>query len=132
MTSYKSALASKTWPTIDGQLTDVRLWGKRNVGGEIKGAENLIVKYNYEVNGLKYTGTSATFYTLVYPKTMEFSERHPPNSDVKVYYNPKDPAESVLIPGLNPDKPYSDLILGFLGAAIGVVIATLGWMGVIG
>ncbi|MBE9048494.1 DUF3592 domain-containing protein [Pleurocapsales cyanobacterium LEGE 10410] len=130
--SYKYAVASLSWPTTDGHLEDVRLWGKRNIGGEMKDAEKLSVEYSYEINGLNYSGNSAAFYTLVYPKTVEFAERHSSNRNIKVYFNPRDPSESVLEPGLNPEKPYSDFIMGTLGVATGVVIATLAWIGVIG
>jgi len=121
--SYKSAVASQSWPTTDGQLTDLRLWGKRNIDGEMKDAEKLAVEYRYEINGLKYTGRSAAFYTLVYPKTVEFAERYSSGRGITIYYNPSDPSESVIVPGRNPDKPYSDLIMGALGVVIGAVIA---------
>ena len=49
-----------------------------------------------------------------------------------VYCNPKAPGESVLMPGPRKDKPYSDCILGVLGVVAGVVIAVLGFLGVIG
>lgn len=132
MTNYKNALASESWPSVNGRLTDVRLWGKRRIDGEMKEAEKLIVEYEYEIDGLKYTGTSATFYTLVYPETLEFFKHYPKGSDVKIYYNPKDPVESVLIPGLKKNQPYSEFILGGLGIAVGAVIAALGWAGIIG
>ena len=132
LSSYQKALASQRWPSVNGQLTDVLLWGSRNTGGEIKEVEKLNVEYNYQINGQNYTGTLPTFYTLMYPETLEFANQHPVNSDIKIYYNPKNPSESVLIPGPRKDKPYSDLILGFLGVIIGAAIAVLSWMGIIG
>lgn len=132
VTCYKTAVASPSWPTIDGQITDIRLWGKRNIDGEMKDAEKLIIEYNYEIEGLNYTGRSATFYTLVYPKTVEFYDRYFSTRDVKVYYNPKNLFESVLVPGRNPDKPYSDLVLGSVAIAIGIVLVALAWLGIIG
>lgn len=132
ITRYKNAVASHLWPTTNGHLADVRLWGKRNIDGEMKDAEKLAVEYSYEINGLKYTGRSVAFYTLLYPRTVELAERLSSKSNVKVYYNPKNPSESVLEPGLNPEKPYSDLIISILSVATGVVIATLAWLGVIG
>jgi hypothetical protein len=68
----------------------------------------------------------------MYPETLEFADQYPVNSDIKIYYNPKNPSESVLIPGPRKDKPYSDLILGLLGVIIGVAIAVLSWRGIIG
>jgi len=132
MTGYRKALASSSWPSVNGILTDVRLWGLRRIDGEMKDVEKLIVEYDYEVSGQKYTGRSPTFYTLVYPETLEFAQRHPAGSNIKVHYNPEDPSESVLITGVKKNKPYSDLILGALGVITGAVIATLGWMEIIG
>lgn len=129
---YGKARASQEWPATKGRLTDVRLWGTRNIDGEIKDTEKLIVEYEYQVNGLKYTGRAAAFYTLVYPATVEFADSHPANSDVQVYYNPEKPDECVLIPGHKKDKPYSELILAALASVAGVVVAVLGGAGVIG
>ncbi len=130
--NYRRADASLTWPSVNGRLTDVRLWGKRNIGGEMKPADKLAVEYIYELNGKKYTGRSPTFYTLVYPRTVEFAERYSSREEVEVHYNPNEPSESVLTPGLNPDKPHSDLILGALAIVAGVSIAILGWLKIIG
>ena len=132
VTSYQKAVASQRWPSVTGQLTEVLLWGSRNLGGQIKEVEKLNVEYNYQINGQNYTGTLPAFYTVMYPETLEFANQHPVNSDIKIYYNPKNPSESVLIPGPRKDKPYSDLILGFLGVIIGAAIAVLSWMGIIG
>jgi hypothetical protein len=132
VTSYQKAVASQRWPSVTGQLTEVLLWGSRNLGGQIKEVEKLNVEYNYQINGQNYTGTLPAFYTVMYPETLEFADQYPVNSDIKIYYNPKNPSESVLIPGPRKDKPYSDLILGLLGVIIGVAIAVLSWRGIIG
>jgi len=100
VTSYRKALASQRWPSVNGRLTDILLWGPRNIDGEMKQAGKLNVTYQYAINGLHYTGTLPTFYTLMYPDTLEFAHQHAVNSDIKVYYNPKAPSESVLTPGL--------------------------------
>lgn len=129
---YKKAQVSLAWPETRGRLTDVRLWGKRNIDGEMRDTEKLIVEYEYQVTGLRHRGRTAAFYTLVYPETVEFAESHPANSDVQVYYNPEKPGECVLIPGRKKDKPYSELILATLATMAGVVVAILGGSGVIG
>ena len=130
--NYRKALESKRWPSVRGKLVDVRLRGKRNIGGQMKDADHLNVKYEYKVQEAVHTGTSVTFYTLHYPETTDFAGNHPPNSEITVYYNPRDAAESVLVPGPHKSKPYSELILGALGFISGATGAVLGWMGVIG
>ena len=132
LSDYKKAVASLEWPGVEGRLTDLRLWGKRNVDGEMQDAEKLIVAYEYEFKGSQYKGSSVAFYTLVYPETVEFARSHSANGDVTIYCNPKAPVESVLVPGPRKDKPYSDCLLGAFGMIVGVVIAALGFLGVIG
>jgi hypothetical protein len=105
---------------------------ERNIDGEMQDTEKLIVAYEYEFKGSQHSGSSAAFYTLVYPETVEFARSHSVNGEVTVYCNPKAPGESVLMPGPRKDKPYSDCILGVLGVVAGVVIAVLGFLGVIG
>ncbi|NKB39303.1 MAG: hypothetical protein GKR93_19400 [Gammaproteobacteria bacterium] len=51
--------------------------GKRNVGGEIKAVEKLNIEYIFEVDGKTHKGTTATFYTLMYPETVDFANEHP-------------------------------------------------------
>lgn len=130
--AYRLAKTSRSWPGTIGRITEVRLWGLRNVGGEMKDVEKLAVGYEFEVGGSRYTGTSATFYTLMYPETVAVADRLRASDEVKVHYQPTDPKISVLLPGPRKDKPYSDLTLGVVGMVIGVAVAILGWLGVIG
>ena len=115
---YRKALESQQWPSVQGVLHKVHLWGKRLV--------------EYSVQKKRYTGTSITFYTLMYPETFNFAHDHPENSEVEVFYNPSNPSESVLIPGLRKVKPYSDLVIAVFALIIGVALAILAWFGVIG
>lgn len=132
LANYRRALASRHWPRVSGRITEIFLWGKRRVDGELIDAEKLNVKYEFELKGRQYTGTVPSFFTMVYPETLAFAQKHPCGSPVHVYYNPENPGESVLIPGPKSDKPYSELILGFFCILVGVVLAALGLMGVVG
>ena len=131
--NYKKAQASIGWPSVNGDLLKVRLWGKRNVGGTMQEVENLRVSYSYDVRGISHTGSTVAFYTLVYPETVDFAQDHPVNSEVAVYYQPDNPSESVLIPGPKPgSKRYSDLLLAGIGVLISAGIAIAGALGIIG
>ncbi len=91
------------------------------------------MEYVYEVHGKPYTGTAPTFYTLVYPETVNFATRFPKNSEVSVHYDTGNPADSVLIPGPKQgNKRYSDIILAGVGLVVAVSIAVFGALGVIG
>ena len=95
--------------------------------------EKLAIEYVFEVDGETYKGATATFYTLMYPETVDFANNHPLNSEVSVYYETNDPANSVLIPGPRPgNKRYSDIILASIGLIASVSVAFFGALGKIG
>lgn len=119
----RNATASNAWISTNGKLTELQLWGRRRVDGEMVACENLSVKYQYEVNGTMFTGDRAAFYTLHYPETVDFSKRYPQGAVVPVFYNPQNPAESVIVPGLHPQKPNSEIWLAGLGTVI--MVATV-------
>lgn len=124
--NHRRAKQSESWPKVSGKLLNVELWGKRNIGGEMKDAEKLSVKYEYTLKGKVHESSTVAFYTLMFPETTQFAENNSPDQSVDVYYNPADPSESVLIPGHRKgNKRYSDLILAMLAVLIGVVVAML-------
>lgn len=127
--NYKKAKASVSWPSANGQMIDVRLWGLRNINGQMIDAERLAVEYQYMVKGRSYTGTAPALYTLMYPETLDFAKNHPVGAGVMVRYNPKKPGESVVTPGLRKDKPYSDLILAGVAVVLGTAVAVFAGMG---
>ena len=122
--------ASSRWPNVEGRMISVTLWGKRNVNGEHKDVEHLSVKYGYEVDGMRYEGSQVGFYTLVYPETVAFAERHPSNSKVTVFYHPTNPQCAVLTPGAKGNnKRYSEVILASLALLVAIMITTMGLLG---
>ena len=129
----KKALASRGWPSTEGHLREVTLWGSRNIGGQMKEVERLKVMYEYEIQGKLFAGNTVAFYTLVYPETLEFAKHHPQHTHTKVYYNPAQPDESVLITGPKPgNKRYSEIILSGVGIIASAAIMVFGWFGVLG
>ena len=121
--NHRNATASNDWISTNGKLTELQLWGKRRVDGEMVDCENLSVQYRYEVNGKTFAGNRSAFYTLHYPETVDFAKRYPQGSVVPVFYNPKNPAESVIVPGLHPQKPNSEIWLA--GICTVVLAATV-------
>ena len=112
--SYKCAMESSSWPSINGKVISLELWGRRNIDGKMVESENLKVRYEYEVQFRKYDGKNSAFYTLHYPETVNLYNSINANSNVVVYYNPLNPSQSVLVTGRHPSKPYGGLILAFL------------------
>ena len=127
--SYGRAVQSLTWPSVDGKLVRVDLWGNRNIDGEAVASKHLSIEYEYHVDEVLYEGEVVAFYTLMYPETLVYANKHPVNSNVMVYYDPENPINSVLIPGLRKDMPYSDLIIAGLGIITGVGVVIGGWLG---
>lgn len=133
ITNFRTARQSESWPSVKGRLVNVELWGTRNVDGIMTPVERLSIQYDYQVDGHTHTGKNVAFYTLVYPETVRFAENHPENSDVRVYYSPQIPSESVLIPGVKGDnKRYSEIILASMALTVGIAITTAGALGIIG
>jgi len=128
---FKRANESHHWPTAEGVLTDVSLWGKRRVDGEMIDSENLSVSYEYAVDGVQYSGREVAFFQLHYPETVEFARSNPRGSRVKVFYNPTNFEESVLVSGPHPTKPHAGLILAVLGVLVSSAVSVGAWMGVL-
>ena len=118
--SHKNANESRNWPMTSGKIIVMELWGRRNIDGRMVEAENLKVKYEYEINNKKYVSKTSAFYTLHYPEAMNFFNSTRGSRGVDVYYNPLNPAQSVLIRGPHPNKPHGDLILGSVFIVIGL------------
>jgi hypothetical protein len=122
LNNNSKAKASNNWATTNGKLTKLQLWGKRRVDGEMVDSENVSIKYQYEVNGKTFTGNRTAFYTLHYPETVGFAERYPQGSTVSVFYNPTNPAESVIVPGLHPQKPNGEIWLASIIVVVSLVV----------
>ena len=116
--NHRNARASNDWISTNGKITELQLWGKRRVDGVMVDCENLRIKYQYDVSGKKFTGNRSAFYTLHYPETVDFAKRYPQGAVVPVFYNPQNSAESVIVPGLHPQKPNSEIWLAGFGVVI--------------
>ncbi len=128
---FKKAKESRHWPATEGVLTDVRLWGKRRINDEMIDSEYLSVSYEYDIDGVQYSGSEVAFFQLHYPETIEFVKAKPKGAQVQVSYNPKDFKESVLVPGTHPTKPYGGLILAFLGVTVSGAVSAAAWLGIL-
>lgn len=129
------ALASHFWPTTDGKIVysdhqdiDVAAGGLRKVYDRFR------LAYVYEVEGQEYKGRNIDGRDLRPPGfnirfggfeqkgARAFAHRFRKGVAVRVHYDPKNPGQSVLKPGV-PSRFFLPLALGlgFFG------FATLGW-----
>jgi len=102
------AVRSKSWPTVEGELSAAGLrqvqYRGVEAGGGSDGASAVVAdfSYSYSVDGQTYTGQRVTFSDHV-NKTMaslkKLQTKYQGQERVVVYYNPANPSQSVLIPG---------------------------------
>ena len=91
---------SEKWPQTDGEITNAEVISFQSEGQNMYRAS---LVYTYEVEGTQYhsdaieQGISSTSIQY-FPKRKV--ERHPIGSKVAVFYNPAQPAEALLEPGL--------------------------------
>lgn len=87
--------ASESWPTVNGQATKVRY----ETSGDSIIAE---ITYTYNVDGVAYENDRIDFASMreSVEVTNLFKSRNV-GSTVRVYYDPDDPATSVLVPGVH-------------------------------
>ena len=89
------ALASKRWPQVHGQITEV----KSVFTNDVYSPE---IRYEYVVNGHAFTGNTITigdFCSSSPSYTKRVLARYPLDSTVLVSFNPEQPQDSVLEPG---------------------------------
>lgn len=98
-----NAYSSRSWPTTTGRVVQ-SLDGQENFrprGASLRERGRRIpgsVTYTYEVGGVRHTGHRLCFSTEGgAPATV--TEEYGKGRDVTVYYDPRDPSMSVLIPG---------------------------------
>ena len=102
----KKAEESTSWPSVQGTIT--RAWIEvqehRDDDGDRTIRHYPRWEYEFVVSGMTYTGQnidfSGTQSSMSESKAREELEQYPLNSEVQVFYNPSDPGEAALEPGL--------------------------------
>jgi hypothetical protein len=108
----RAGLASR-WPTTEGEIAGTRLVHRGGSTATDPGAEYDYVAYRYRVDGQPFRNDRVRFGPVIAPSSIlpgadqppddpagarALAERYPTGMPVRVYYNPKDPADSVLHP----------------------------------
>ena len=111
------------WPTTAGRLIEIA------VHKSVRGGESLQVRYEYDVEGIRYTADRLTF-GLVGVRSPEKAVPHARSlkagDPVQVLYNPGRPALAVLRPGAT-FTTYWFLAFGlvFLITSVGAILGPL-------
>ncbi|REJ86770.1 MAG: DUF3592 domain-containing protein [Planctomycetota bacterium] len=118
----ENAQASQNWPVASGAVTDSRVTTSQSDESTLYRAE---VLYSYEVDGREYSSDVVWFggnsSTSRRSGPAETVARYPVGAEVKVHYNPADPAVAVLEPGAY-FSTYSLFGTGLLCLTIGILL----------
>jgi hypothetical protein len=100
---------SNRWPFAIGELESTELkeviYNGRDAGGGVDLASAWVVnfKYSYSVSDSKYAGSRVTYSDGINKTSRalkQLQKRYQGKSLIQVYYNPENPKQSVLVPGL--------------------------------
>ena len=124
------AVSSNRWPFVIGELesTDLKevVYRGREVDGTVDSASAWVVnfRYSYRVADRDYAGSRVTYSDGI-NKTARalrrLQDRYRGKSSVQVYYNPANPRQSVLVPGLSIFN-FTPLITSILFVLAGLFI----------
>lgn len=121
-------IACQGWPTTDGTILYhkfVRVKFREYDGGFYTNT-NVYIRYEYSVDGISYTSLSINAIDTPY-QPPSYAGRFPVGEDVIVYYNPENPSEAVLEPGIvNIFKAFEGisslfLVIGIFFIFVGIV-----------
>jgi Protein of unknown function (DUF3592) len=125
MISYRAyqQYESGSFPFVTGNVTQSDV--ERRTGSKGRTYYVAVVKYEYNVSGQTFWGDRLRFGNSPEGNAYAIVNAHPFNSPVQVYYNPKNPNESLLYPGIAGSDmlmtlfltPFNLIMIGFWMAA---------------
>jgi hypothetical protein len=101
-TDLLEAYGSKSWPQVSGvlQVADIRYIQRGS--GPTSSYWHVDVQYDYEVGGIQRHNAQITpGGAQSYSNLATYKSQFQAGDSIAVYYNPKDPTQSVLLPGIN-------------------------------
>ncbi len=118
----QDARASASWPTVDGRVTRSEVTESTDAdGGDSYSPE---VTYEYQVNNRSYENSTIKFGENSYSsrrRAEEIAATYPVGQRVNVSYDPNEPGQSVLEPGVTGGS-YIVLGIGALFVAVSLII----------
>lgn len=123
--SAKKAKAAQAWPKVAGVVTESRVDQRRETGGGEGGREmnySPIVRYEYEVAGVKHTGDhigvggGQPTYASPVPARKAIAD-YPVGKAIEVLVDPANPANAALTP-----KATVNMVLPAILTVVGVIL----------
>ena len=126
---YQADLKSRTWPSVPGRILSDRVEKRRS---HSRNGDSTFympkIQYSYQVAGADHTGekiANAIFYSQTRKGLDRLKKRYPAGIEVKVFYDPQNPTQSVLQPKTWSNLP--SLLFGMAFDAFGLVLLGL-WL----
>lgn len=113
---------SSTWESTPGIITSSKIEDELTSDSTV--VFHARINYAYEVNGKKYDGTRISFgdfSSSSSERPFEITQRYSLGKKVDVYFNPENPKDSLLLPGIQPQTyftTYFALVFLLFGALI--------------
>lgn len=100
---YRLASASAAWSFTQGKIVSAKMQRAEKIMDDEEDEKREYYTYpelcyEYTVNGQTHRGTRISFAPVT-AMSPEWVDRFPDGSAVRVYFDPKNPKQSVLIPG---------------------------------
>jgi hypothetical protein len=119
--------ATTTGKMVTSKVREER-HARRGTGGNNRYSYHPDVTYEYVVDGKTYTGTRATEFSMggtnFRGPTETFIKKYPKGAEVAVYYDPANPADSVLEKG-GGSILQSQMKMAAVAAVAAVIIAAI-------
>ena len=101
---------SLSWPSIEGEISHSAVLYQTETSS-VQGAHATYkadIAYRYKVRGRNYSSARISLLDLASSpgRAEQIVNRYPDQSKVDVYYNPADPADAVLEPGVSSGLPF--------------------------
>jgi hypothetical protein len=114
-----ASIQSKRWPTIKGKIVESKSI-YRQTKRKFKGMWVYVpkIKYSFDIDDNTYTSGRIYFggyNTSIKSISDSLIKKYPLNSEVTIYYNRKNPEESVLEPGFTVDRHIFQIIIMLMG-----------------
>jgi len=128
------SIESEGWPTVDGTITSsmIDVYEERDTStGDDDFPPTYTtyyepeITYSYSINGVDYSFDKISFSRtrfVIQSEAQEVIDEYSTGTNVTVYYNPSNPSEAVLEPGIQNS---GGMICSTIGALIFVVLGAL-------
>lgn len=103
---YKLINASEKWVSMMGRVTEAHVHRTKDLQNRETMSPYPVIHYQYTVNGQTFQGSRISFAPTT-ALSLDWVDKYPAGTDVKVYYDPKNPQNAVLVPGragMSPDN----------------------------